>query len=58
MNNKFDIAVETEKKAVSAKGLAGFRHFKELEDIKGEEVAITIEYCTNCHEHKGSTKHN
>ncbi|CAD8155673.1 unnamed protein product [Paramecium pentaurelia] len=36
----------------------GFREFREFKDISEEDVIVTIEYCTNCHEHLGSTKHD
>ncbi|CAD8207719.1 unnamed protein product [Paramecium pentaurelia] len=36
----------------------GFREFREFKDISEEDVIVTIEYCTNCHEHMGSTKHD
>ncbi|CAD8074053.1 unnamed protein product [Paramecium primaurelia] len=36
----------------------GFREFREFKDISEEDVIVTIEYCTNCHEHTGSTKHD
>ncbi|CAD8196271.1 unnamed protein product [Paramecium octaurelia] len=36
----------------------GFREFREFKDISEEDVIVTIEYCTNCHEHLNSTKHD
>jgi hypothetical protein len=39
------------------KGQNAFRSFREYEDLQEEDVFITIEYCTNCHLHTGSTRH-
>ena len=36
----------------------GFRQFREYEDIQEEDIIVTIEYCTNCHNHTGSTRHS
>ncbi|CAK61849.1 unnamed protein product (macronuclear) [Paramecium tetraurelia] len=36
----------------------GFREFREFKDISEEDVIVSIEYCTNCHEHLNSTKHD
>jgi len=36
----------------------GFRHFREYENVINNEIVITIEYCTNCRQHQGSTRHD
>lgn len=36
----------------------GFRHFREFDDLQEEDVMVSIEYCTNCQNHTGSTRHS
>ena len=35
-----------------------FRRFKEFENVLEGEVIVSIEYCTNCSLHSGSTRHD
>jgi hypothetical protein len=44
--------------AVQQIGNQPFRKFKEFESLCDGEVVVTIEYCTNCGLHSGSTRHD
>ncbi|CAK66291.1 unnamed protein product (macronuclear) [Paramecium tetraurelia] len=35
-----------------------FRKFKEFENLYNGDLVVTIEYCTNCSQHAGSTRHD
>lgn len=36
----------------------GFRYFREYDNVLNNEIVVTIEYCTNCRHHQGSTRHD
>lgn len=34
------------------------RNFKEFDTLMNGDLVVTIEYCTNCSTHQGSTRHD
>lgn len=46
------------KQMVDKKDDQNIRWFKEYDQIRDEQIYVTVEYCTNCKNHQVSTRHD
>ncbi|EAS05376.3 hypothetical protein TTHERM_00697090 (macronuclear) [Tetrahymena thermophila SB210] len=57
-DNAYEVKLNQDRQEVQKMQKDGIRNWGEYEKIRDGEFIVTIEYCTNCHEHQGTTRHD